>query len=202
MQQRSEEWYQIRLGKVTASKISDIVAKTKTGTYAASREKYKAQLICERLTGRKAESFTNAAMQRGVDLEPIARQMYELETGFDVHEIAFAPHPKISHSGASPDGLVGDDGLIEIKCPETHTHIDFLRKKQPKHEYLLQMQWQMACTGRKWCDFVSYDDRLPEHLAYHTVRIERNDDLIAKLETEVIKFLAEIDDDIAELERE
>lgn len=201
MQQRSDEWYQTRLGKVTASKIADVVAKTKTG-YSASREKYKAQLICERLTGRKAESFTNAAMQRGVDLEPIARQMYELETGFDVHEIAFAPHPKISHSGASPDGLVGDDGLIEIKCPETHTHIDFLRKKQPKHEYLLQMQWQMACTGRKWCDFVSYDDRLPEHLAYQSIRIERDDVLITGLEMEVIKFLAEIDDDIAELERE
>lgn len=200
MQQRTEEWYAARLGKVTASRIADVMAKTKTG-YSTSRTKYKAQLLVERLTGRREDGYTSPAMQRGTELEPKARAIYLLETGNDVEEVGMIDHPTIAMSGASPDGLVYPDGLIEIKCPETHTHLDFIRSKKPKDAYLKQMQWQMACTGRQWCDFVSYDDRLPERLSYQCVRITRDDELIQELEDEVIKFLSELEQEISELEQ-
>ncbi len=200
MQQRTEEWYQMRLGKVTASRIYDIVNKTKKGDYTQKREDYMNELLCERLTGRHEETYIHSAMQRGIDLEAQARQIYELETANDVTEIAFVPHPRIEMSGASPDGLIDDDGLIEIKCPKTSTHLDFLNRKEPKLEYICQMQWQMACTGRKWCDFVSYDNRLPENLAYHSIRVFRDDDFIADLEKEVIKFLNELDEKISKIQ--
>ncbi|WP_392565836.1 YqaJ viral recombinase family protein [Utexia brackfieldae] len=196
MQQRTDDWFAARLGKVTASKISDLMAKTKSG-YSASRQNYMAKLICERLTGEKEETFTNAAMQRGTDLEPIAREIYILNQ-FDakVKEVGFIPHPKIENSGASPDGLVNDDGLIEIKCPNTWTHLEFRKTLKPKREYILQMQWQMMCTGRKWCDFVSYDDRLPDDLSYKCVRIQYDKKLAKEIEAEVIKFLNELDAEI------
>ena len=141
-------------------------------------------------------------MQHGTDTEPAARAMYMLETGADVTETGFIPHPSIAMSGASPDGLVGEDGLIEIKCPNTATHLEFLQSRKPKHEYLLQMQWQMACTGRQWCDFVSYDDRLPEKLAYRCIRIPRDDKLIAELEEEAVKFLTELDETVRQLKEQ
>ena len=191
MQQRTDEWFAARLGKVTASRIADIMAKTKTG-YAASRKNYLFELLCERLGGQREEKYINASMQRGIDLEPKARAVYEIETGEWVEEVGFIPHPTIAMSGASPDGLISDDGLIEIKCPNTATHIEFLQTQKPKQEYIYQMQWQMACTGRKWCDFVSYDDQLPENLAYRSVHIPRDDDCIQSLEQEVEKFLAEL----------
>lgn len=193
MQQRTEEWYQARLGKVTASRIADIIAKTQKGAYTQKRADYMNELLCERLTGQREEKYTSSVMQRGTELEEQARQMYELESARDVSEIAFVPHPRIPMSGASPDGLIEEEGLIEIKCPKTATHLAFLENKQPKFEYICQMQWQMACTGRKWCDFVSYDDRLPENLAYHSVHIPRDDDFIRSLEQEVEKFLAELE---------
>ena len=192
MQQRTDEWFAARLGKVTASRIADIMAKTKTG-YAASRKNYLFELLCERLGGQREEKSINASMQRGIDLEPKARAVYEIETGNWVEEVGFIPHPTIAMSGASPDGLISDDGLIEIKCPNTATHIEFLQTQKPKQEYIYQMQWQMACTGRKWCDFVSYDDQLPENLAYRSVHIPRDDDCIQSLEQEVEKFLAELE---------
>lgn len=199
MEQRTQEWFEARLGHVTASRIADLTAKTKTG-YSASRAKYKAQLLCERLTGQIEQSFTSLAMQRGIDLEPKARAIYTLETGNLVEETGFVIHPLIKNSGASPDGLIGDDGLIEIKCPETHTHIEFLKTQKPKKEYWLQMQWQMACTGRQWCDFVSYDDRLPENLAFKCIRIYRDEKQIIEIENEVQQFLFELDNEIKELE--
>ena len=200
MKQGTDEWRNARLGKVTASRIADIMGKTKTG-YKAARKNYMAQLICERLTGKAEEDFKSAPMQRGNDLEPVARAVYIIETGRDVEETGMVEHLTIAMSGASPDGLVDSDGLIEIKCPNTATHIDFLRSGEPKPEYMLQMLWQMACTGRQWCDFVSYDDRLPEHLAYRCIRIERDNDKIAEIEAEVIAFLAELNEQINQLEK-
>lgn len=201
-EQRTPEWFAERLGKITASRIADVAGKTKSGSYGAARKNYMAELLCQRLTGQQEEKFTSAAMQHGTDTEPAARAMYMLETGTDVTETGFIPHPTIAMSGASPDGLAGEDGLIEIKCPNTATHLEFLQSRKPKHEYLLQMQWQMACTGRQWCDFISYDDRLPEKMAYRCIRITRDDKLIAELEEEAIKFLTELDKTVRQLEEQ
>jgi len=194
--QRTEEWFSDRLGKVTASRISDVMSKTKSG-YSACRKNYMAQLICERLTGQTAESYINAAMQRGIELEPVAREIYILNQ-FDtnVKEVCFIHHPAINNFGASPDGLVNDDGLIEIKCPNTWTHLEFRKTGKPKREYILQMQVQMMCTGRMWCDFVSFDDRLPDNLSYKCVRVNHDEKLAKTIETEVISFLNELDKEI------
>jgi putative phage-type endonuclease len=193
MEQRSDEWFAARLGKVTASKVSDVMAKTKSG-YAASRTNYMMALLCERLTGKREDFYVNAAMQRGTDLEANARSVYEAECGLLVCETGLVIHSGIKHFGASPDGLVGDDGLLEIKCPNTATHIEFIRTGKPKSEYQWQMLAQMACTGRQWCDFVSYDDRLPSALQYSCIRFERDDSRIAEMESEIIKFLSELAD--------
>jgi len=199
IEQRSEEWFLERLGCATASRISDIVAKTKTG-YSASRANYMAQLIVETLTGKPQESYTNAAMQWGTETEPQARASYSFFTGHDVQEVGFVRHPTIEKSGASPDGLVGDDGLLEIKCPNTATHIDFLLGGTIDKKYLLQMQWQMICTGRKWCDFVSFDPRLPIDLQMKVVRVvifAKSE--IESIEEEVKDFLFELEEKIEKL---
>jgi putative phage-type endonuclease len=196
--QGSEAWHQIRLGKVTASRVADVIAKTKTG-YSASRKNYAAELIVERLTGQRQEGFTNAAMQWGTDNEPAAREAYEFKSGLWVDQVGFLVHPRIKDSGASPDGLVGDDGMLEIKCPNTATHLDTLTSGKPDGRYITQMQWQMACADRAWCDFASFDPRLPEELRLFVTRIERDDDLIAELETEVVAFLVELDARIGDL---
>ncbi len=198
MDQRTDEWFAARLGKVTASKIADVMARTKTGPGAA-RANYAAQLVTERLTGTKADSFTNAAMQWGVDCEERARAAYTFETGNDVVEVGFIDHPTVAMSGASPDGLVGDVGLVEIKCPNSATHIATLQDGPLDRKYLLQMQWQMACTGRQWCDFASYDPRLPIEMQLHLSRVHRDDALIAEIEAEVTAFLAEVDATVADL---
>ena len=198
MDQKTHEWYAARLGKVTASRVSDVLAKTKSG-YSASRQNYMAQLICERLTGTPTESFSSSAMQRGVELEPIARSEYEIRSNLMVFETGLVIHPDIEHFGASPDGLVGDVGLIEIKCPNTWTHIETIKTGEPKREYFIQMQAQMACTGRQWCDFVSFDDRLPPDLAYFEKRINRDDKFIGEMLAEISIFLSEIDNTITEI---
>ena len=195
MEQRTEEWYASRLGKVTASRVADIVAKTKTG-YSASRAKYMGELLCERLTGSRGDTYQNAAMVWGVNTEPQARVAYEAALGELVEEVGFIPHPTIEMSGASPDGLVGEEGLVEIKCPTTITHIDTLLSITVPQQYMTQMQWQMACTGRKWCDFVSYDPRLPENMQMFIHRVERDDKMIAELEGEVVKFIEEMESKI------
>lgn len=186
--QGSDEWKQLRLGKVTASRVGDVIAKTKSG-WGASRFNYAAELIAERLTNTTAEGFTSAAMQWGVDQEPMARMAYEFLHNVAVEQIAFVAHPSISDAGASPDGTVGDDGLVEIKCPNTATHIDTLIAQTIPSKYITQMQWQMACTGRKWCDFVSYDPRLPESMQVFVKRVARDEDYILDLENEVTRFL-------------
>jgi putative phage-type endonuclease len=199
MEQRTDEWFSARLGKVTASRVADVVAKTKSG-YGASRANYMAELICERLTGVRGDFFVSSAMQWGTNTEPEARAAYEVSVGELVSEIGFVPHNSLDHSGASPDGFVGEDGLVEIKCPNTATHIDTLLGDSAPSKYIYQMQWQMACTGRKWCDFVSYDPRLPEHMRLFVKRVERDNDVIAMLETEVLKFLGEMEEKIAMLQ--
>lgn len=198
IEQGTAEWHQERLGKATASKIADIITRTKTG-YGATRANYAAQLIAERLTGQPSESFTNAAMQWGTEKEPEARELYEFKTGTFVDQVGFVPHPSIDMSGASPDGLVGDEGLIEIKCPNTATHLDTLTSQKIPTKYETQMLWQLACTGRAWCDFVSFDPRMPPHLRLFVKRLERDGARIVELETEVSQFLAEIDARIEQL---
>lgn len=200
MDQRTPEWYAARAGKVTASRVADVVAKTKSG-YSASRANYMAQLVCERLTGQQQESYQNAAMQWGTETEPLARSAYEMQKDVFVSETGLVDHPTIAMAGASPDGLVGDDGLIEIKCPNTATHIENLLSNSAPANYVIQMQWQMACTGRKWCDFVSFDPRMPEDLQMMVVRVERDDEQIAMLESEVVKFLGEVDDKVNQLKQ-
>ena len=198
MDQGTEEWFTIRIGKVTASRVADVIAKTKTG-YSASRDNYMAQLICERLTGLKGESFTNAAMQHGTDTEPLARAAYEALKDVLVDEVGFVPHPTIEMAGASPDGLVGEDGLLEIKCPNTATHIETLISKVVPGKYNTQMQFQMACTGRQWCDFVSFDNRLPEMFQLFVTRVPRDEVFIRLIESEIVQFIAELDDKINKL---
>lgn len=196
MEQRSPEWFAARCGKVTASRLYDVMTRTKSG-YAASRQNYMAELICQRLTGKPEEGFTNAAMMRGTELEPVAREMYALNE-FDavISEVGLIEHPTIAGFAASPDGLVNDDGLIEIKCPNTWTHLQTLKTGVPKRQYLLQMHAQMMCTGRKWCDFVSFDDRLPPELAYFKTRISFDEVLAEEIEQEVVKFLTELETEI------
>ncbi len=191
MEQRTEDWFEARLGRVTASRTADVMAKTKTG-YSASRANYMAQLITERLTGRSESGFSSAAMQWGTETEPQARAAYELMTGRDVVEVGFVQHPVVLDFGASPDGLVGDDGLIEIKCPNTATHIETLLNEKVPSKYNIQMQVQMLCTDRAWCDFVSFDPRLPGDMAFWMKRVERDDKLCKEIEAEVVKFLAEL----------
>jgi putative phage-type endonuclease len=198
--QRSPEWFAERCGKVTASCIHKVMAKLKDGKAGADRTNYHAQLVAERLTGTPADSFSNAAMQWGTDTEPQARAAYEFKHGLDVVETGFHPHPIIGQSGASPDGLVGDKGLVEIKCPNTATHIATLTGAGIERKYLLQMQWQMACTGREWCDYASFDPRMPPVMQLHVRRIERDDALLSEVEDEVAKFLAEVTATVTELE--
>ena len=198
MEQRSEEWFAARLGKVTASRVADIVAKTKSG-YSTSRDNYMAELICERLTGNGGDFYVNAAMQWGTETEPLARAAYEGYVDVLVDEVAMITHPRIEQAGASPDGLVGDEGLVEIKAPNTATHIDTLLSQSVPGKYNTQMQWQMACTGRKWCDFVSFDPRLPKELQLFVKRVDRDDAYIDMLEKEVVSFLKELDAKIEKL---
>jgi putative phage-type endonuclease len=198
MEQGTEEWFTIRIGKVTASRVADVIAKTKTG-YSATRDNYMAQLVCERLTGQKGESFSNAAMQHGTDTEPLARAAYEAYQDILVDEVGFVPHASIIMAGASPDGLVGTDGLLEIKCPNTATHIETLLNQSVPAKYNTQMQFQMACTGRQWCDFVSFDNRLPNELQLFVKRVPRDNEFIKQMEDEVVRFLNELDIKIAQL---
>ena len=198
MDQGTPEWHAARCGKVTASRVADVIAKTKTG-YGASRANYMAELIAERLTGAPADRFTNGAMQWGTEKEPEARAYYEFVTDRAVELVGFVEHPNLNMCGASPDGLVGDDGLVEIKCPNTATHIDTLLGQAVPTKYVTQMQWQMACTGRQWCDFVSYDPRLPDSMRLFVQRVERDQAAIDDMSGEIIAFLVELDGKVSAL---
>ena len=191
MEQQTEEWFAARAGKVTASRVVDLMAKTKSG-YSASRENYMAQLVVERFTGGKGESFTNAAMAWGNEQEPFARAAYEAREGVFVDEVGFVPHPSIKDAGASPDGLVEGDGLVEIKCPNTATMIDVLINETVARKYYMQMQMQMACTERQWCDYVVFDPRMPENAQMFVKRVARDNAFILEMEGEITKFLEEL----------
>jgi len=182
VQQGSEEWKTLRLGKITASRVSQVMGK--------SRQNFLAIIAAERIS-KQAESFTNAAMQWGIDTEPFAREAYEARNGIKVVQVGFCLHPTIKDAGASPDGLVGDDGLIEIKCPNTSTHVGTLIDQKAPTKYIPQMQFQMACTGRQWCDFVSFDPRIEQ--SFFQIRVERDNEYIEKMEKEVSEFLEEVD---------
>lgn len=191
-EQGSAEWHAARAGKATASRMADIFARTKSG-WGASRGTYLAQLVAERLTGQVSESYTNTAMQWGVSTEPEARDAYAFYSGHTVSLVGFVDHPTVAMTGASPDGLVGTDGLVELKCPQTKTHIETLLGGTIPDAYRKQMLWQMACTERSWCDFVSYDPRMPEDLRLFVRRLPRDDDAITEMVDGVRQFLSEVD---------
>jgi len=195
IEQGSPEWFAQRLGKLTASRMADAAMKKET----AGRRNYLAQLVAERLTGEAGESFTNAAMQWGTDNEPLARAEYEILRGVDVDQIAFVDHPAIEWCGASPDGMVEDRGLVEIKCPNTATHIDYMLGQKPPAKYVPQMLLQLACTGRDWCDFVSYDPRLPDGYRLFVVRFEPSVVDIAQTESTAREFLEDVAETIKRL---
>jgi putative phage-type endonuclease len=197
MEQRTPEWFAKRLGLVTASRIADVMAKVKTGT-AASRSGYMTQLVTERLTRQPTEGYQSAAMEWGIEQEGAARAAYEARTGVLVDEVDFVRHP-ILEAGASPDGLVGEDGCIEIKCPNTATMLEYIEDRSVPRKYLLQIQWQLACTGRNWCDFVAYDPRLPEHLQLLVIRVPRDEEVIEQIAAEVGRFVTELRDRVEHL---
>lgn len=198
--QGTPEWLQARVGLVTASRVADVIAKTKSGP-SASRAGYLGELVAERLTGVTAASaYQNDDMRRGIELEPDARFAYEVRQGQVVAECGLVLHPTM-RAGASPDGLVGDDGLVEIKCPRTHVHIEYLEGNRPPPKYVPQMAWQCICTGRAWVDFVSYDPRMPERLQLFVVRFVPDDAYLRELESEVSSFIAEIDSKVESLSR-
>lgn len=197
--QRSEEWFESRRGLVTASRIKDIAKKQKNGSFYATRETYKNQLIAEIITGVSVKIPTSEAMQHGIDTEDMARKEYSEIVWDDVVEAPFVKHPRIERSGASPDALVGIEGLLEVKCPTTVTHVLTLRENKMPEDHNYQVQWQMACTGRKYCDFMSYDPRLPEQYRIYLERIDRDDLFIAQLEEIVVNFLKEVDEEISKL---
>lgn len=195
--QGTDEWKQSRVGVVTASRFADVLTTIKTGESAA-RYNYKAEIVAEKLTGLPTESFTTAAMQWGIDHEDEARAIYAAIKEVEVVETALIKHVTLP-VGASPDGLVGEDGLIEIKCPNTATHIQTLISGKAPMKYAAQMQGQMWVTGRKWCDFVSYDPRLSDDLAFFVTRVPRLDDYIELMEASITQFIADVDEMIAKL---
>jgi putative phage-type endonuclease len=193
--QGTPEWLQLRAGKVTASRVADILAKTKTGV-SASRANYLIELAIQRVTGTVEESFKNDAMAWGTEQEPFARMKYEVAKSVLVDEVPFIDHPTIKWFGCSPDGLVGDDGLVEIKAPNSKTHWEYFKAGEAPGKYVIQMQTQMACTGRAWCDFISYDPRMPEGSQMLIKRYARDDKLIGDIESAVKKFLEEVDKEV------
>lgn len=201
--QRSPEWILARVGSLGSSRIADVIAQTKKG-YSTSRANCMAELVAERLTGRPTESYVSAAMQWGTDNEAAARRNYAFESGLEIVEVGLVLHPSIAGTHASPDGLVLDGeelGLVEFKCPLTATHLQALRTGEIRSEYFVQMQWQLACTGRSFCDFVSFDPRLPPEMQLFVKRIPRDDDTIEKLEAEVTRFLDDLELLLADLKR-
>jgi len=190
--QGTKEWHQLRLGKVTASRVADILAKTKTGP-SASRQNYLIELALQRTTGIIQESYSNSAMEWGTQTEPQARVAYEVKTNNFVDQVAFIEHPSIDWFGCSPDGLVSDRGLVEIKCPNSTTHWEYFKYNRPPTKYVIQMQAQLAVTGRDWCDFVSFDPRMPDSSQLLVVRVDRDEAFIAEMEAEIKQFLSEVE---------
>ena len=194
IQQGSPEWLVERIGCVTASRVKDVVSKTKKGEPSAARASYRLELLTEIITGRAAEHFVSREMDFGTENESLAREVYALNRGVEVERIGYVRHPGIPRSGASPDGLIGENGLVEIKVPNTTTHLEYLLEGKVPSEYKPQMFWQMACSQRDWCDFVSYDPRLPEEFGLFIIRLERDEKVITNMEAEVETFIAELNE--------
>jgi len=193
-EQGTEEWHEERLGKVTASRITDMLTKAPSGNWGSGRKNYAAELVIERLTGARIPAgFSSRSIELGKENEAEARRVYSLMSDNSVEQVGFINHPKIEMSGCSPDGLVGEDGCTEFKCPNTATHIEYLLGKKIDKIYLMQMQWQMSCTRRKWNDFNSYDPRMPGGLRLKTIRVPRDDYAIVALEKQVREFLSEVE---------
>ena len=186
--QRTPEWYSSRCGRVTASAISNVMMDKDRAGY----RNYMAQLVCERLTGQPTEGYTSPAMQHGIDTEAEARAAYSARVGLLVEEVGFIKHPKFE-AGASPDGLVGSDGLVEIKCVQPAAALDIIESKKVPTEHRLQMQWQMAVTGRDWCDYVVDQPKLPERLRLHIIRVHRDQPKILEITLAVTNFLQEVE---------
>jgi putative phage-type endonuclease len=197
--QGSDAWRLARVGSLGASRLSEAIVRTKTG-YGASRANLMAELICERLTGQPADRFVTQAMQHGTDTEPEARNAYSFYCGREVEQVGLIRHPSIERTHASPDGLIGSDGMLEVKCPQPAAHIETLLGQEIPAKYVTQMMWQMACAGRQWVDFCSYSPALPESMRVFVKRLHRDDNRIAELETEAALFLKEIDARIIQLE--
>jgi len=198
VEQGTDAWHQLRLGKVTASRVVDILAKTKTGP-SASRQNYLIELALQRTTGIIAESYSNAAMEWGTLTEPQARVAYEVKSGNFVDQIAFIDHPSIAWFGCSPDGLVSDRGLVEIKCPNSATHWEYFKAKEAPKKYFIQMQAQMTVTGRDWCDFVSFDPRMPDRSQLLIVRVNRDESFIKTMEMQIMSFLSDVDEEVQQM---
>jgi putative phage-type endonuclease len=201
LEQGTAEWKQQRAGWVTGSRMCDVMATLKSGGEAASRRNYRAEIVAEILTGVPTDQYVSKEMQWGTDNEPFARASYEIQREVEVVQVGFAMHDVIERLGASPDGLVGEDGLVEFKCPNTSQHIAYRLSGSIPGEYQLQMLTEMACTGRQWCDFVSFDPRLPERMQLSVKRFLRDDARIAIIEAQVQKFLDEVDQEIAALDQ-
>jgi putative phage-type endonuclease len=191
IKQGTSEWHQLRLGKVTASRVADIMAKTKTGA-SASRGNYLIELAIQRVTQQIEESYTNSAMQWGTETEPLARMAYELAKETFVEQVPFVDHPTIEWFGCSPDGLVENNGLVEIKCPNSSTHWSYLKSGEPPNKYFIQMQAQISCTQREWNDFISFDPRMPHRSQLFVKRVYRDDEFIKTMEKEIQQFLVEV----------
>ena len=190
--QGTPEWHALRCGKVTASRVADLMAKTKSG-WGKGRETYMYELLAERLTGVQEEGFSSFAMRRGKELEPEARDMYALLRDVDIDLVPFVDHDEIPMYGCSPDGQIGDEGLIEIKCFDAKNHITVMETGEIDKKHVTQMQAQMDCTGRKWCDFISYDPRFPPDLRMHVERVPRDNGFIGDMRSAIKEFIAEID---------
>lgn len=201
VEQGSADWVKMRVAMVTGSRVADVMAKLKKKEgEAAVRANYRMELIVENLTGLAVDHYVSPAMEHGIEFEPLARAAYEMATGNEVDPGGFAIHPRIERFGSSPDGRIGTDGLLEIKCPTSDTHLGYLLAGTVPEEYQPQMMAEMACTGRKWVDFVSFDPRMPQHLQLFIRRFEWNDARIGEMEREVEKFLGEVNEMLAKIE--
>jgi putative phage-type endonuclease len=191
LKQGSDEWKAARRGHVTASNISDVMAKGKTGE-SETRKKYRMKLLAERMTTESQDGYINAAMEWGTAQEPYARMAYEALNNVMVDTVGFWLHPSIKWLGVSPDGFVGADGLVEIKCPNTSTHLDWVLDNKVPTQHVKQIQCQLWVTERQWCDFVTYDPRLPTRNQLFVVRVDRDEKMIAIMQEETIKILDEV----------
>ena len=188
IEQGSPEWFALRYGWITASKFKDV----KAGGAGKTRKSYMYQLAAEAITGERIETYSNEYMEWGTATEPQARAMYELDSGNTVEEVSFIKLNEVDKIGCSPDGLIGDDGMIEIKCPKTTTQIEtYLSGKMPSG-HRAQVQGQLWVSGRQWTDFVSFDPRIDGASSYFCVRVERDEEYIKELSRACHDFAIEL----------